>query len=68
MKLSLTEYQNELISTLVAAEEKGWISAENAKNIQSQITKDKLTIGVVGQMNVGKSTLVNAFWNQWSWH
>ncbi len=60
MKLSLTEYQNELISTLVAAEEKGWISAENAKNIQSQITKDKLTIGVVGQMNVGKSTLVNA--------
>lgn len=60
MKLSLTEYQNELISTLVAAEEKGWISTENAKNIQSQITKEKLTIGVVGQMNVGKSTLVNA--------
>lgn len=60
MKLSLTEYQNELISTLVAAEEKGWISTENAKDIQSQITKDLLTIGVVGQMNVGKSTLVNA--------
>lgn len=60
MKLSLTEYQNELTSTLVAAEEKGWISTENAKDIQSQITKDLLTIGVVGQMNVGKSTLVNA--------
>lgn len=60
MKLSLTEYQNELTSTLATAEEKGWISTENAKNIQSQITKDLLTIGVVGQMNVGKSTLVNA--------
>lgn len=42
MKLSLTEYQNELTSTLVAAEEKGWISTENAKDIQSQITKDLL--------------------------
>ena len=60
MKLSLTEYQNELISKLTLAEENGWISTEDAKKIQSQINKDQLTIGVVGQMNVGKSTLVNA--------
>jgi GTPase len=60
MKLSLTEYQNELISKITLAEENGWISTEDAKKIQSQINKDQLTIGVVGQMNVGKSTLVNA--------
>lgn len=60
MKLSLTEYQNKLISTLVEAEENGWISTEDAKEIQLQINKDQLTIGVVGQMNVGKSTLINA--------
>ena len=60
MKLSLTEYQNELISKITLAEENGWISTEDAKKIRSQINKDQLTIGVVGQMNVGKSTLVNA--------
>ena len=60
MKISLTEYQNELSSSIIEAEKNNWISCEDANSLQLQITKDQLTIGVVGQMNVGKSTLINA--------
>lgn len=60
MKLSLNEYKNKMTSNILEAKKNNWISSEDANSLLSQITKDQLTIGVVGQMNVGKSTLINA--------
>ena len=60
MKLSLNEYKNKMTSNILEAKNNNWISSEDANSLLSQITKDQLTIGVVGQMNVGKSTLINA--------
>ena len=60
MRISLNEYQSKLASYILEAENNNWVNSEDANTLQSQITKDQLTIGVVGQMNVGKSTLINA--------
>ena len=60
MELSLNEYKSKVTSYILEAKNNDWISSEDANGLLSQITKDQLTIGVVGQMNVGKSTLINA--------
>lgn len=60
MNISLNEYRNKLFSFINEAKKSNWISCEDADNLQSQIDSDQLMIGIVGQMNVGKSTLLNA--------
>lgn len=42
------------------ASEKKWISPEVFEKISNDLQKDKITIGIVGQMKHGKSTLLNA--------
>lgn len=60
MILSINEYKEKVISFIKEAKEKGWVSEEDSHTLFDQISKDELTIGVVGQMNVGKSSLINA--------
>lgn len=60
MNISLTEFKTRLSSYIKDAENSHWISNDDANSLLSQINKDQLTIGVVGQMNVGKSSLINA--------
>ncbi len=60
MELTINEYKDKIASYIDAAKKSSWITKEEANNLLSQINKDKLTIGVVGQMNVGKSTLINS--------
>lgn len=38
-----------------------WISEDDYNNIVNDLEKEKIIIGVVGQMKYGKSTLLNAF-------
>lgn len=60
MNISLTEFKARLSSYIANAENSHWISNDDAESLLSQINKDQLTIGIVGQMNVGKSSLINA--------
>lgn len=60
MILSITEYKNKLASLIRHSDESKWISGDDAQVLLSQIANDQLIIGVIGQMNVGKSSLINA--------
>ncbi len=50
-----------LLSTAAQAGKLGWIDAQTEALIVDKINSDVLTIGVIGQMNCGKSTFLNAF-------
>jgi predicted GTPase len=43
-----------------AAEQNGWLTAEECQNTIRRIDEDRITIGVIGQMKAGKSTFLNA--------
>jgi predicted GTPase len=42
------------------AEKNGWLTAEECQNTIRRVDEDRITIGVIGQMNAGKSTFLNA--------
>lgn len=58
------DYQDrkeKLISIAAQARKFGWIDAGTEHIITEKVSNDVLTIGVIGQMNCGKSTFLNAF-------
>lgn len=60
MNFSITEYKEKMQTLISSALKSRWISADDAETLISQINSDTLSIGVVGQMKVGKSTLINS--------
>ncbi len=60
MKLSINEYKDKVRSYVYSCLKQQWINNEEAAVVLEQIDNDILTIGVVGQMKVGKSTLLNS--------
>lgn len=56
----LRERKQKVLALASQAREYGWITAEREQEISSKIDKDVLTIGVIGQMKCGKSTVLNA--------
>ena len=60
MKLSITEYKEKMQKLISSALKSKWITVDDSETLISQMESDMLSIGVVGQMKVGKSTLINA--------
>lgn len=60
MKLSINEYKEKVRDYVSSCLKSNWINNDEANVILKQINNDILTIGVVGQMKVGKSTLINS--------
>lgn len=60
MKFSITEYQEKMQKLISSALKSKWITVDDSETLISQMESDMLSIGVVGQMKVGKSTLINA--------
>lgn len=56
----LRERKEKLLSFTHKAKEYGWIDAVREKEICDKINTDVLTIGVIGQIKCGKSTVLNA--------
>lgn len=56
----LRERKNNVITLAAKAKEYGWITSEREAEIRDKIDTDVLTIGVIGQMKCGKSTVLNA--------
>lgn len=44
-----------------AVEKAGWLKAAEARQLLDNLSKDRLTLGVIGQMKCGKSTFLNSF-------
>ena len=60
MKFSITEYKEKMQKLISSALKSKWITVDDSETLISQMESDMLSIGVVGQMKVGKSTLINA--------
>lgn len=60
MKFSITEYKEKMQKLISSALKSEWITVDDSETLISQMESDMLSIGVVGQMKVGKSTLINA--------
>ncbi len=60
MKFSITEYKERMQKLISSALKSKWITVDDSETLISQMDSDTLSIGVVGQMKVGKSTLINA--------
>jgi hypothetical protein len=60
MKLKINELKELMLNHTSKCLENGWITATDANIVIAQIEADELTIGVIGQMNIGKSSLLNA--------
>ena len=60
MKFSITEYKERMQKLISSALKSKWITEDDSETLISQMDSDTLSIGVVGQMKVGKSTLINA--------
>lgn len=56
----LREQKQQVLAFAAKAKEYGWISAERENEIRKKIESDVLTIGVIGQMKCGKSTVLNS--------
>lgn len=56
----LRERKQHVLSLADKATQYGWISKEEAQQLRKKIEDDVLTIGVIGQMKCGKSTVLNA--------
>ena len=60
MKFSITEYKEKMQKLISSTLKSKWITVDDSETLISQMESDMLSIGVVGQMKVGKSTLINA--------
>ena len=60
MELSINEYKDRIINLVNKALNISCLNDGEASSILEQINKDVLTIGIIGQMNVGKTSLVNS--------
>ena len=60
MILKVNEYKQLIIDTVTKAENKKWINKESGENIKSFLNTNELTIGFVGKMKMGKSSIINA--------
>lgn len=56
----LRERKQHVLSLADKATQYGWISKDDAQQLRKKIEDDVLTIGVIGQMKCGKSTVLNA--------
>lgn len=56
----IRERKQHVLSLAEKAKEYGWITLEREANIRQKIENDVLTIGVIGQMKCGKSTVLNS--------
>ena len=56
----LRERKQRVLSLADKATQYGWITKEEAQQLRKKIEEDVLTIGVIGQMKCGKSTVLNA--------
>lgn len=56
----LRERKQRVLSLADKATQYGWITKEDAQQLRKKIENDVLTIGVIGQMKCGKSTVLNA--------
>lgn len=57
---NLRERKQNVISLAAKAKDYGWLTPEREEEIRKKIEEDVLTIGVIGQMKCGKSTVLNA--------
>ena len=55
----INEKKQQLVAMIAKAAEFGWIPTEQQKEMLTKLEQDRLTIGVIGQMKCGKSTLLN---------
>lgn len=60
MELKINKYKQFILNTAIKAESKKWIDVTTLENIKSSLDTDELTIGFVGKMNMGKSSIINA--------
>jgi len=60
MILKINEYKQLIIDTVTKSENKKWINKESGEVIKSFLNTDELTIGFVGKMKMGKSSIINA--------
>lgn len=60
MILKVNKYKQYIANIVSKAEGKNWINKEYAENINSFLNADELTIGFVGKMKMGKSSIINA--------
>lgn len=60
MILKINEYKQLIIDTVTKAENRKWINKESGEVIKSFLNTDELTIGFVGKMKMGKSSIINA--------
>ena len=56
----ITQAKKTVLDFSEQSKSRQWISENDFINIKSSLDKEKITIGVVGQMKNGKSTLLNA--------
>lgn len=56
----LQERKQHVLSLAAKAKDYGWITPEREGEIRKKISEDVLTIGVIGQMKCGKSTVLNS--------
>ena len=56
----LRERKQHLLLLADKATQYGWITKDDAQQLRKKIEDDVLTIGVIGQMKCGKSTVLNA--------
>lgn len=56
----LRERKQRVLILATKAKDYGWITPEREAEIKDKIEKDVLTIGVIGQMKCGKSTVLNS--------
>lgn len=56
----LQERKQYVLSLAAKAKDYGWITPEREEEIRKKIGEDVLTIGVIGQMKCGKSTVLNS--------
>ena len=57
---NITDIKKAITSFAEEAKDNAWIEEEDFNKICSDLKKEKITIGIVGQMKNGKSTLLNA--------
>ena len=60
MDLKVNEYKQLILAKATEAETKKWIDKEALEYIKSSLSTDELTIGFVGKMKMGKSSIINA--------
>lgn len=57
---NLRERKLKVLELATKAKDYGWVSSERFDEIHEKISNDILSIGVIGQMKCGKSTVLNA--------